>query len=189
MLGSTFPIHGELYFSQKITLEEYESYEWIEECLHHLNEFSSPKEWINFFFRVKCFLKDKGYKPSLLIEMAQFYREQLENHGIILSEEEFNYLTNLIGEKQVNFILTKHQYSQKYKEQPKVSAGLIIGFVKCLAGGLLCIIPAPVAEGIGVGLIISGINDCLDEAKKQSEINERVNEELGARGAIWGYTF
>lgn len=84
-----------------------------------MNESSSPKEWINFFLQIKCFLKDKGYKLSLLMEMAQFCREQLENCGITLSEEEFNYLTHLIGENADNFILTKYHHSKKHQEQTK----------------------------------------------------------------------
>lgn len=51
--------------------------------------------------------------------MAQFCREQLENCGITLSEEEFNYLTHLIGENADNFILTKYHHSKKHQEQTK----------------------------------------------------------------------
>lgn len=53
------------------------------------------------------------------MEMAQFCREQLENCGITLSEEEFNYLTHLIGENADNFILTKYHHSKKHQEQTK----------------------------------------------------------------------
>lgn len=179
---STFPIYGVCCAFQEITPVEYK---WIEEYLQHMNETSSPKEWINFFLRLKIFLKNKGCKSSSLIEMAEVYREKLKNHGITLSEEAFNYLTNLISGKQSNFILTRNYHSKKHKEETNVPAGLVIGFVKCLAGGLLCIIPAPVAQGIGVGLIVSGINDCLAEAKNQSDINEQDS----INGTTWSYTF
>lgn len=180
------PVHGASYSLQEISAKEYQ---WIEQYLHRINNSSSSKEWIHFLLKLKNFLDKKGYKSSSLLEMAHFYRSELESHGVNINEEDFDFLIHLICEKPSNFILSKNHHPKKRQQEAKVPAGLVIGFVKCLAGGLLCIIPHPTTLLIGGGLILSGIEDCLDEAKKQSEINERLNEQDSGNGNAWSYTF
>lgn len=183
---SLAPIHGSFHFLQELSETEYQ---WIEQYLHRMNKSSSPREWISFLHKLKSFLDKKGYNASSLIDMAQVYKNELESHGVVINESDFNYLITLICGESSNFILSKSHHSKKHQQETKVPAGLVIGFVKCLAGGLLCIIPHPTTLVVGGGLILSGINECLDVAKKQGEINERRNEEERSNSNAWSYTF
>lgn len=180
------PIYGTSYPLQELTVKKYE---WVEQYLHHLNKSSSPKDWIKFLFKIKKCLDKEGYTSSSLLELAHFYRNELENYGVIISEEDFNLIINLLCEKPSNFILSKNHHSKKQQEETKVPTGLIIGFVKCLAGALLCIVPTVPTQAIGAGLVLSGINECLDEVRKQDEINERRKESGTGDSNVWTYTF
>jgi len=53
---------------------------------------------------------------------------------------------------------------------------MMFGFIKCIAGGLICIIPFPAIQAAGAGLVMSGINDCLDGAREQGDENERLQQ-------------
>lgn len=180
------PIYGTSYPLQGLAIKRYE---WVEQYLDHLNKSSSPKDWIQFLFKIKKCLYKEGYTSSSLLELAHFYRNELENYGVTISEEDFNVIINLICEKSSNFILSKNHHSKKQQEETKVPTGLIIGFVKCLAGALLCIVPTVPTQAIGAGLVLSGINECLDEVKKQDEINERSKENSTGDNNVWTYTF
>lgn len=52
--------------------------------------------------------------------------------------------------------------NKKKKPSFELPGKLAVGFVCCLSGALLCIVPFPVIQGAGVGLITTGISFTMD---------------------------
>jgi hypothetical protein len=73
--------------------------------------------------------------------------------------------------------LVKHPKSdKKEKKKAQLNSKTVCGLVKCLAGGLLCIIPVPAVQIAGAGLVMTGVNDCIDGSREQGDENERQQQ-------------
>ncbi|NNM43187.1 MAG: hypothetical protein HKM07_02465 [Chlamydiae bacterium] len=55
----------------------------------------------------------------------------------------------------------------------------MVGLFKCVAGGLLCVVPVPFVQTVGTGLILNGINDCINAMSERFETHaiQRKKEE------------
>jgi len=135
-------------------------------------------------------LISKGYSCPLLTEMCLRLRDYLLEKGIEFDDEEIQDLYDEIEKReslinaasfkfwegndcQSKIQLVKHKHKDDKKHYKMKSKG-IFGFVKCLAGGLICIIPIPAAQAIGAGLVLNGINDIIDDARETGDENERL---------------
>ena len=159
-----------------------------------LNENTSVEEMVDFLVSLKTSLVAKGYHPRNLTELSIYFKEKFLEHGIELQEREFEKIYHLIERKEA----TTHPYnfqrasskSFAYKikrandrddkeNEPKIPPKVVVGLFKCMAGGLLCVVPTPFAQTVGTGLILNGISDCINATSERFEIHamQRKKEE------------
>jgi hypothetical protein len=162
-------------------------YEWVARYLNSLNEDVSVEEAVDFLMSLKKSLKAKGYEVPNLTEMCFRMKNYLTDQNISVDEDDFNQLLDEIhmreGGNPFNFaVLDNYNFSDSYvlkvksKKANKLSSKMTFGLIKCLGGGLLCIIPFPAVQAVGAGLVLNGINDCIDDARDQGDVNERMQK-------------
>lgn len=166
------------------------AHEWVSRYLNSLDENATIEEMVDFLFVLSANLKTKGYDMPSLAELSVNIRNYLQNENIPIDDEDFNLLLNEIKYREQsesclinlidsynasNFCFHKIKKS-KSKESSKVSSKMTFGIVKCLGGSLLCLIPFPAAQAVGAGLVLNGINDCIDDARDQGDCNERMQK-------------
>jgi hypothetical protein len=74
---------------------------------------------------------------------------------------------------QIDLVKHHKKDKKKHKQEKELKMGSkgVFGFIKALAGGLMCLIPG--VQPIGVGLIIYGLNEIVDDAREQGDHIER----------------
>lgn len=83
------------------------------------------------------------------------------------------------SESQFQFVKHKHKHKEKHHgkdKEFKMGSKGIFGFVKILAGGLMCLVPVPIVQGAGAALISYGINDIIDDTRENGDETERQNK-------------
>lgn len=85
-------------------------------------------------------------------------------------------LANAYRRPQVELVRHHHRHGDKNKKGVKMGSKGIFGFVKVLAGALTTLLPIPGAQTIGLGLIIYGINEVIDDTREQGDANEKLQE-------------
>ncbi len=159
--------------------------------LENLDEFTSIEE----IAEVLCDLRDEAASyhealPSMSILFLD-YTSQLQQYGHLLPEEAVLQMLSAIEEEEesrisfANFEIRNECHARTCKHHDKkkrcgdpnpkehVSLGLspktIKGWIEVLSGGILCIIPTTVTQGIGAGLIINGIHMMIEGADEPPE--------------------
>jgi hypothetical protein len=106
-----------------------------------------------------------------LFQFRRVYEEiELREHASHLKNSD-----NLSKGYQFEFIKNSKS-DKKEKKKVKLNGKTVFGLVKCLAGGLLCIIPVPAVQVAGAVLVMTGVNDCIDGAREQGDENERQQQ-------------
>lgn len=164
--------------------------EWVHRYFNSIDENTDVEEVIDFLISLRESLVSKGYTCPSLAEMCLRMRDYLMEKGIQYNDEEFDelYAEILMRQSQIfvnsqglpisqnwspKFKLAKHK-DKKDKNTFKMKSKGVFGFLKCVAGGLICIIPVPVVQAVGGGLILNGINDIIDNAREEGDENERL---------------
>ncbi|MES2199226.1 MAG: hypothetical protein V4489_03555 [Chlamydiota bacterium] len=179
--------------------------EWLASYLSRINEDTTLSEAISFLRDLRECLIDQGYDIPSLEDLCSGMRDYLMQQGIFIDDEEVEELYEEIlrqeNSAEPSFraaINTNTKYnldyvkSSKKKEgkETKVKSKTMFGFIKCIVGGLICIVPFPPVQAAGAGLIMSGINDCIDGAREQGDENEQLQQmdEQRRREAMEGIT-
>jgi hypothetical protein len=86
------------------------------------------------------------------------------------------YLITTYRRPQIELVRHHRRHEDKNKKGVKMGSKGIFGFVKVLAGALTTLLPIPGAQTIGLGLIIYGINEVIDDTREQGDANEKLQE-------------
>ncbi len=156
-----------------------------------IDEESSLEESIAFLIDLRTSLLQQGYNCPSLTDLCLNAYNYLAEQGIEIDLFQFQELYEEIERQEQNVTLKtannlsagyyiqliKHSKSdKKEKKDVKINSKTICGLVKCLAGGLLCIIPVPAVQIAGAGLVMTGVNDCIDGSREQGDENERQQQ-------------
>lgn len=159
--------------------------------LSRINEDSTISEAISFLTDIREYLIDQGYMVLPLEDLCLGMRNYLVQQGIFIDDEEMETLYEEISRQESSTepsfqlaINTSSKYNLDYiksskkkdGKETKIKSKMMFGFIKCLAGGLICIIPFAPVQAAGAGLVMSGINDCIDSAREQGDENEHIQQ-------------
>lgn len=153
-----------------------------------VHEATSIEDSVSLLISLRDTLISCGYTCPSLTELCANLRYNLGMQGILVDENQFEMLYEEIVRQEhplsfqmatnfnqeLNFILIKD--SKNDKKESKLNSKTICGLVKCLAGGLMCVIPVPVVQAAGVGLVTTGISDCIDGAREIGDENQRSQQ-------------
>lgn len=171
----------------------YES-EWFLRYFNSIDENTEIGEVIDFMVSFKASLEAKGCDCPSLVDILFNTKAYVESQGIEVDEEAFEEIHNEIIRREIpssgktftNLVLKnqrphielvkkhKHKHKDKDKKEVKMKSKGVFGFLKCIAGALIFIVPIPGAQAVGSGLVLLGINDMVDSAHEQGEENERL---------------
>jgi len=178
------------------------SYQWVARYLDSIDGDTPLDEVVDFLFSVRELLVSQGFSIPFFSEIFTKSLEELkiwqkvqidENfledlyEEIISREEGRNSLVSLNlfkNTEKVKIILVK----KKKKNDVKISGNFAKGFCKALGGALLCVIPSPVTQGLGIALVASGVSDMvqhaddtdgctMEEIQRQLEERQRIGTE------------
>jgi hypothetical protein len=133
-------------------------------------------------------LRNQGAACPLLSDLVLHFAQYFQNLGMQINQDAIReiYEKALESEKEsadtIHPVKHKHKHKHKHKKrsgEARVSGGFAKGFCKFLGGALCCIIPHPLAWGIGTSLVALGVQDMVkhaDDAPEISEIEEKVAE-------------
>ncbi len=103
-----------------------------------------------------------------------FFEIQKRENYLFENANSFHALNNTNPYKVIQ--TKKHKRKEHKNGEIKVKSKTTFGLLKCIAGGLICIIPIPAVQAVGAGLILNGINDCIDSAREQGDENEQIQK-------------
>lgn len=178
-----------------LALKNFEQ-DWIVRYFNSIDENTEVGEVVDFLVFARTALVAKGYKCPSLMELAIRMKEYLVQDDIEINGEEIQELYEEIyqreqmvtstnfefastGFSEWSFEFCKHKPKDKDKKEGKeikLNSKGVYGFLKCLAGGLICVIPIPAVQAVGVGLVLNGVNDIIDGAREQGDENERLQK-------------
>jgi hypothetical protein len=161
-----------------------------------IDENTEIGEVIDFMISFKASLEAKGCECPSLVDILFQTKEYVEYQGVEVEDEVFEEIYNEINSREIhsgrqtfNNILLKNQIphtefvkkhknknKDKDKKEIKMKSKGVFGFLKCVAGALIFIVPIPGAQAVGSGLVLLGINDMVDSAHEQGEENERLQQ-------------
>lgn len=190
------PLHALDYLDGPGMVPKHLEQEWVSRYLNSVDEDTDVEEVVDFLINLRESLVHKGYQCPTLTEMADGIRRYLIEKQIPFDEEEIQEIYEEIAKREsqihpasfrlhdgyskgfkVELCKHKHKHKDKKdKKEFKMKSKGIFGFVKCIAGGLICIIPVPAVQAVGAGLVLNGINDIMDDARETGDENERLQK-------------
>ena len=188
------PLHGHEYHDGQRSIPQHFEQEWINRYFNSIDEETDVEEVVDFLISTRESLVAKGYACPSLSELCMRVRSALIERGIEMDDEVVQEIYEEIGRREnqigpffqqsylkidnkykIELIKHKHK-NKKDKKELKMKSKGVFGFLKCLAGGLICIIPVPAVQAVGAGLILNGINDIVDDARETGDENERLQK-------------
>lgn len=180
-----------LYASTHIESEEdllHADESWVNRYFDNLDDTVEMDEVIDFVISLRASLIMKGFQCPSLANLCLWLSQGLEQRGIYLEPEDVQTIYEEILERETGieagisglsfasgekskFQLVKHHHKKKHKKEFKLKKKGLFGFMKCIAGGLLCVVPG--CQGVGASLVTSGIDDIFHEVKEISDENEK----------------
>lgn len=164
--------------------------EWVNRYFNSIDAETDVEEVVDFLISLRESLVSKGYSCPSLAEICLRMRDYLIEKGIQFDDEEIEEIYEEILRRQDQIFPTSFQISidkaqstkvefvkhkhKKDRNGVKMKSKGVFGFLKCIAGGLICIIPVPAVQAIGAGLVLNGINDIIDNAREEGDENERL---------------
>ncbi len=112
-------------------------------------------------------------------EIEQIYFEIQKKENLCI-----NSAFGFFADKHNNYKIMHINTSEKDKKNMPERSRFIFGFLKCLVGGLMCIIPVPAIQAVGGMFVFQGINDCIDDSREIGENNERLKMEEENKNTI-----
>ena len=168
------------------------TFEDIGKHLESLSDEEAFEDLAQMLVNVRQCAIEAGIDFPSLADIAKEARMILIENGIDLPQDmyeqfveifervqnEFNQRNGLSFNLFPSFQLCKHKHKHKphhsNQEEGKISGKMAIGFCKFLAGALCSIIPHPVAKGVGISLIASGIQDMTSETAKKEQKQQLI---------------
>lgn len=186
------PLHSMNYLDGPGAVPKHYEHEWFERYFDSIDEDTELGEMVDFLVSFKSSMEMKGQVCPSLVDLMFQARDFLRSNGVEVDQDEFEmihqeilsreivtssqtfYRPSLRSERPNIELVKKHKHKKDKKGgEVKVKGKTIFGFIKCIAGGLICIIPIPAAQAVGAGLIVNGINDMVDGAREQGDENEQ----------------
>ena len=101
-------------------------------------------------------------------EIGEIYEEFAKREATMIQSSYYQ-AVNRVSKYKIEQVEHKGKKNREFKASGKI----VFGFLKCIARGLLCIIPVSPVQAVGAGLALNGLNDCIDAAREQGEQNEK----------------
>ncbi len=195
-------LHSVEYQDGLETLPRSCEHEWVARYFNSLDDQTSVEEVVDFLVSLKSALEAKGYRVPPLTELCLNVREYLLENGVEIEDADIEEIYNeflkregrLVKENmflpalnqslQHRLVEIKKIKKEKKREspaplkprEPLISDGIKKGFMKTIGGALLCIIPHPVAWGVGGVLMADGVREMIKNVGHQKASNESIEE-------------
>lgn len=158
---------------------------WLERHADEIADEMDVQELVQLIVTLRNYVVSQGCEIPDLTAFLEHCRSSLSNQGFYINDEVFDALKREIRalDRGDAFDQVRHHKKKKNKEI-KVNSKTAVGFLKFVAGGLLCLVPIPVVQGLGVGLAVLGVSEMADGAREQADAcksnddNQRINREL-----------
>jgi hypothetical protein len=149
----------------------------LERQIEEVTRDQTPEELARSIKDIYKSIQEQGYEVLPLLEYAYLLKKNLSSqYQIELSEEQFQYICDLLKEESTTPIEKSKHHRHKYKHRSKKREDgskfppkMIGGFLKILVGGLLFVVPVPLSSTTGLFLIGNGINDLIDTSVEEEE--------------------
>jgi hypothetical protein len=188
----TAPLHCSSFWENDPKPIKHFEQEWVKRYFECLDEDTEIGEVVDFLVSVRESWLARGYECPSLLDLAIRLKEELDNEGIEIDEDDIQEIYEEIYRRErlitptsfrfapANYSkpileLCKHKHKHKDKEVKMKSKG-VFGFLKALGGGLICILPFPGAQAVGGALIVDGIKDMIEDARETGDENERLQK-------------
>jgi hypothetical protein len=191
-----YPLNAFQIYKAAISQEKHFEQSWVLRYFNSIDEETEIGELVDFLVTLRESLIHKGYVCPSLLELAIYMQKYLLEQGIEIDEDEMQEIYESINQREQimisndfklasttwsrpTFELCKNKHKHKHRSnngEIKMNSKSTTGFMKCLGGALLCIIPIPAVQTVGVGLIVNGVTDLMDGAKEQGDENERLQK-------------
>jgi hypothetical protein len=188
----TSPLHSSQFWENESKVVKHFEHEWIARYFESIDDDTEIGEVIDFLAAIRESWIVRGYECPSLLELAIRLREHLSINGIEFDEKEIPMLYEEIYKREqlitptlfrqapTNYSkpvvqLCKHKHKHKDKgdkKEFKMKSKGVFGFLKALAGGLMCLVPIPAVQLAGGALVADGIKDMIDDARETGDENE-----------------
>ena len=161
------------------------NYEWAHTYFNGVNENTDVHEIVEMMITLRNSMVSEGYQVPTVTTLLLQYKQSLEESGIHFDSEEFEeiYVECASKEHFIDSSTMKHHHKHKHKnknkdkkEEVKINSKTTFGLLKCVVGGLMCLLPVPGVQTAGVALFGLGISDMMDGAKEQGDENEKTKK-------------
>jgi hypothetical protein len=119
------------------------------------------KQLAHLVVDVRDLLSAQGHELPILKPFLTHCRALACDYGVFINDDEFDAL-----KREFDNYEQADPFSRNLKkvEQDSItlSSKAAIGLLKFMGGSLLCLVPMPIAQGVGASLAILGINDMLN---------------------------
>lgn len=195
---AAMPLHSSQYWESETKPFQHFEQDWITRYFDSIDDDTEVGEVIDFLVAIRETLISRGYECPSLVELAIRLKEYLMAQGIEIDEGAIQELYEEIYRREqfinpasfkfassnffnTSFELCKHKRKDKHKDKKdekefKMKSKGVFGFLKCLAGGLMCIVPFAPIQAAGGALVLNGINDIIDDAREVGDENERLQK-------------
>lgn len=158
---------------------------WLQRHAEEIGNEMDAQELVELIVSLRNYVVSQGCQIPDLTAFLEHCRTSLSNQGFFLNDAIFDTLKREIRalDRGDAFDQIKNHKKKKNKEL-RVNSKTAVGFLKFVAGGLLCLVPIPVVQGVGVGLAVLGVSEMADGAREQADDhtrnddNQRMNREL-----------
>jgi len=162
---------------------------WIQNHAKKIEQEIDLHELVQLVTSLRNYVIMQGCEIPDLMPFLDHCRSCLSNQGFFIDNATFDALKREIRalehSTQIDFIKHKHHKPKKNKKELKMNSKTAVGFLKFVAGTLLCLVPVPMIQGAGIGLAVLGVSEMADGAREQAdekdrqEENQRLNRHLG----------
>jgi hypothetical protein len=162
---------------------------WLQKHAALIEEEGDLSELVLLICMMRNYVVSQGCEIPDLRGFLGDCRTALSNQGFFIDEATFRALEREIRvlDEEIRIDPTRHRHrkDKKKDKELKINSKTAVGFLKFVAGSLLCIVPIPLVQGAGLGLAVLGVSEMADGAREQSderdkqEQNQRINRQLG----------
>lgn len=162
--------------------------DWLQRHADRISQNLDTQELIQLIVELRNYLLMQNCEIPDLTAFLDACRVSLRDDDFYISDEIFEALKREIKalDRGDSFSQVRHRSKDKKKKgkELKVNSKTAVGFLKFVAGGLLCLVPIPLVQGAGVGLAVLGVSEMADGAREQADErdkhneNQRINREL-----------
>ena len=190
---SLSPLQAIEYSDWIQAMPKHYEHDWFLRYFDSLDEDVEIGEVVDFLISFKASMEAKGFSCPSLLDILYHTKEYVESQGIEVDSDLFEEIVDEVIKRETPYqpssyqnlifkdskptfelVKKKHHHKDKKDKEFKMKSKGIFGFLKCVGGALIFIVPIPGAQAVGSGLVLMGINDMVDSALEQGEENERL---------------